>query len=86
MYDCPTKFDETFENIEDYGINDNCIFQENSLGFAQSIHLYSKDSCISTSCEEGLYKCYRQNYCISIELICNGLNECFFGDDEVDCS
>lgn len=47
--------------------------------------MQDKNSCENFTCERGFYKCHNQNYCISIELICNGIKKCFYHDDETSC-
>lgn len=41
--------------------------------------------CEKTSCEAGEYLCPGKKFCISIELICDGINHCFYNEDEMNC-
>ncbi|CAD5126845.1 DgyrCDS14875 [Dimorphilus gyrociliatus] len=41
--------------------------------------------CAETSCKHGFYLCSRERYCISIEQMCDGVNQCPLGDDEYNC-
>lgn len=47
--------------------------------------LFYVDKCTRTKCLAGEYLCYRENYCISIEQICDGVNQCKHADDEFYC-
>ena len=38
------------------------------------------------TCEEGQYKCPFSPHCIPMEYICDGLPDCFFGEDERNCT
>lgn len=50
---------------------------------------YSKTNlfanCDFYDCLQGQYLCYRQNYCIDIELLCDDVHHCLLGDDEENC-
>lgn len=41
--------------------------------------------CPQKHCPYGQYLCYRDNFCILIENICDGINHCPLGDDESGC-
>lgn len=40
----------------------------------------------SMICDPGNYRCKKYNYCIRIEKLCDGVNDCYLGDDEAVCS
>lgn len=40
---------------------------------------------LSYKCPFMTFHCVKDNYCISFNQICNGLNDCFSGEDEDDC-
>lgn len=86
-YDCATKMDENILHKDQLKtFNDSCFFKIYSTRIRNTIILKSNDSCLNVRCIEGYYKCLEQNYCIAIEFICNGVEECFYGDDEIHCS
>lgn len=41
--------------------------------------------CTHMKCEPGEYKCKIFSYCIPIDKVCDGLNHCWYGDDEISC-
>ena len=42
--------------------------------------------CNETKCKPGEYMCIFHKYCIGIEYLCDGINDCLHGDDELFCS
>lgn len=42
-------------------------------------------NCSLQECEKGQYLCNSKSHCIDIELICDGINHCYHGDDEFNC-
>lgn len=46
---------------------------------------YELSNCEKHKCSESEYKCHSIHYCISIQQFCDGINDCTFGDDELDC-
>lgn len=66
-------------------ISTKCFFDETSMGYALTDLHQIKKECELTTCDQGQYLCYWYNYCISIELICDGIHHCYFGDDEYNC-
>lgn len=86
IYNCPSHIDEHIDFLGEYSpISDNCHFDIDSIGNFIPIRIKDDKSCNNITCKYGYYKCHLQNYCISIELICNGISECFHQDDELDC-
>lgn len=74
------------ENENYNNLNEICKIDLDSKGILKTIRFMNENSCKTiTTCDEGYYKCYNQNYCITIELICNGISECFYHDDELNC-
>lgn len=43
------------------------------------------DYCLSYNCSSEEYKCYNEGFCLSIDLVCDGINHCLLGDDEFNC-
>lgn len=43
-------------------------------------------SCETTICDKNEYKCFLYGYCITVNLICDGVNHCPYGDDEMNCN
>lgn len=85
-YNCLSQTDEILNNPEEKRyFRDDCKFDISSTNNFKPIRISNTTRCKNNNCGEGYYKCYLQNYCISIELICNGISECFRGDDELDC-
>lgn len=41
--------------------------------------------CLNFNCLPHEYKCKNEGFCISIELICDGIRHCLQGDDEINC-
>lgn len=80
------KIDCSIKN-EEKGIieHKNCGMEVSSMGYMIT-NLFSAISCSEKHCARGQYLCYHDRYCISIELICDGISHCYFGDDEYDCS
>ena len=39
-----------------------------------------------TICEDGEYKCPYSPHCIPVDYVCDGLPDCFFGEDEQNCT
>lgn len=37
------------------------------------------------TCDVGQFLCPFYKYCIPIQLVCDGINHCFFNEDEVNC-
>lgn len=67
--------------LEDY----RCMIMRFSTGLLRN-GLYGKKTCKRTQCPQNFYLCYQEHYCISIELICDGIKHCYMGDDEINCS
>lgn len=44
-----------------------------------------KEFCIRIQCPPGEYLCRTVNYCITVDLFCDGIKHCYQGDDEVNC-
>lgn len=62
-----------------------CTLYQYSTGLLKN-YLYAKTVCNLSQCPPNTYMCYRENYCISIDLICDGIKHCYLGDDEINCS
>ena len=43
-------------------------------------------SCHKKSCSAGEFLCNRLQFCISLELLCDGINHCLYNEDEQFCS
>lgn len=43
------------------------------------------DKCYKTSCEPGEFLCPFYEFCLSVELVCDGINHCFLNEDESFC-
>ena len=56
------------------------------MGFPKT-DLFHKERhrCTKSTCPKGQYLCHYKAHCINIELICDGINHCYQGDDEIDC-
>lgn len=46
---------------------------------------YDLLDCDYKSCNDGEFLCSINKYCISIRLVCDGLNHCSDGEDEAFC-
>ncbi|CAD5126793.1 DgyrCDS14836 [Dimorphilus gyrociliatus] len=65
-----------------------CNIQYSSTGFLSNgtgFPILLKKLCLDRSCQKEQYKCFYEGYCIGIELVCDGINHCLYGDDELDC-
>lgn len=60
----------------------NCKLNYNSAGYLTTeLNMnYCEKEC--GSCE---YKCYVDNYCITLDKICDGISHCPYNDDETGC-
>lgn len=36
-------------------------------------------------CPKFTFDCYKDNYCISFQQVCDGVQDCYSGDDEENC-
>lgn len=62
----------------------NCsIYYELSTGFPVT-NLF-KQSCAIRHDRSDRYLCYKSNYSISVDLVCDGIQQCLLGDDEMHC-
>ncbi|XP_071084038.1 G-protein coupled receptor GRL101-like [Haliotis cracherodii] len=57
-----------------------CVYKPDMLGKAV-IHFPSDGNCSLVECEETHYKC-PNSYCIPIQYVCNGVNDCLDAADE----
>ncbi|CAD5121128.1 DgyrCDS9667 [Dimorphilus gyrociliatus] len=89
--ECDKKFDsilsERYQNVNNY--KKKCSLKYNSVGNLDvrvrepfSLIKY----CDREKCLKGEYLCQSSRYCISIEQVCDGINHCWYGDDEFNCS
>lgn len=66
-----------------------CHVKYSSLGtLISKIHLPLKtlENCKKNElCDIGYFKCRKVFFCMSIEQVCDGIEHCPFGDDEIDC-
>lgn len=53
--------------------------------FLNKLFMSRTGFCNVQSCAFGFYKCHRENYCIALENVCDGINQCWQGDDERNC-
>lgn len=60
-----------------------CVFEKTSL--QQLKHRFFFSSCKKKSCPYGYYLCRREHYCIPIDVVCDGIKQCYLGDDEINC-
>lgn len=82
---CETKF-EIFQKYrrEIFILDQNCRQRLYSTGLVES-QLKMKHFCDEKICSPGYYLCYHISYCIPIDLVCNGISDCYLGDDEFKC-
>lgn len=65
-----------------------CILDYDSLGIIKNpinfpyLTLYN---CKNEKCEKGEFLCNNLKFCISVELICDGINHCYTNEDEMNC-
>lgn len=96
--DCPNKRDESSCILKRRNhlflrkcslVSQNfCRIVINSMGILTSKPGYpyqSREECINYQCKPNEYKCVLEGYCISVEQICDKINHCLHGDDEMNC-
>lgn len=70
-------------------VNDShCFLEYNSMGYLKSYVQYpykSLHSCNKKKCTNGQFFCSQLKFCISIELVCDGINHCIYNEDELEC-
>lgn len=69
-------------------ISSECSLEYYSTGILKSIpNLLNRKlkNCLNNICHIGEYKCKSEEICISVKLVCDGVEHCFMGDDEMNC-
>lgn len=66
-----------------------CNLTYNSM-LSTDIRTYSPfrdlQNCKKKNCDNGEFLCNHLKFCISIDLVCDGINHCFYNEDESFCS
>lgn len=65
----------------------NCRIRYNGKKLETKIYypFFQLENCFGTKCKQNEYQCYFYSHCIPIENVCDGLTQCYYGDDEIDC-
>lgn len=82
-FDCPLLLDENTE--EETKKIESCTYDTYSTGFPKINIFNVKGGCHREKCPDHFYSCWDSQYCISVKLICDGIQHCLLGDDEYDC-
>ncbi|CAD5126362.1 DgyrCDS14505 [Dimorphilus gyrociliatus] len=82
--DCIDQQDEPTSSSYISNRDKNCYLFYNSLGYAKT-NLFLTFNCHNTTCKYGQYQCHREKYSISIEQVCDNIDHCPLGDDEIEC-
>lgn len=87
--DCGNNRDESCDHFPiDHNI-EYCKFGYNSLDEPKTIVHFpylSLFNCSKKICSKGYFLCSKFQFCIDIKLVCDGINHCFFNEDEQNCS
>lgn len=75
--------DQTVKQNSDIG--QSCFFNLSFMGFPITDLFRDDLACENKKCLKGQYMCYSNSYCIDIELLCDGVSHCLYGDDEINC-
>lgn len=62
-----------------------CSVKKTSLYIYETYKFENHLTCKKTKCGNGEFLCSQRRFCISIELVCDGVNHCLNNDDEIDC-
>lgn len=82
--DCVDGSDEPYHKTTH--MQNTCILQTFSTGLLkESVYLPNNNICFKKSCPPNFFMCNQRHYCISVELICDGIHHCLLGDDETHC-
>lgn len=81
--DCPYKSEEIKDREVSY--NSICFVNSNSLSYLITNMHYAGKLCSESYCPVGQYLCHQDKHCIAIDLVCDGIHHCYFGDDEYNC-
>lgn len=84
-FDCFDRSDETVPSSRRKCKIDSCTFSLSSLQQPETYFFKTKNYCDKSVCPDGFYLCKRENYCLAIDLVCDGTNQCPLGDDEMFC-
>lgn len=75
--------DENIDNTVNFK-SQKCLLDVFSTNFIKS-SIFLLKQCNTISCPPSFFLCRNEGYCISIELVCDGINHCFLEDDEKGC-
>lgn len=68
--------------------NSNCKILFDYSGnviFKPGYPYLTNDYCKPQNCSWYEYKCHNEGFCIDMTFVCDGINHCLFGDDEMNC-
>lgn len=77
------------EFLEKFRQRKKCIVKYNSMNTLITKARYPFHhliNCTNIKCNKNEYKCKLDGYCIPIDRVCDGVNQCLHGDDELFCS
>ncbi|CAD5121123.1 DgyrCDS9664 [Dimorphilus gyrociliatus] len=84
-YDCDNDDETLGYRTQIQSTGKYCYFEKTSMGIPITDLFQRIEHCDRKKCENGYYRCRRDDYCISIEQVCDGIKQCAIGDDESDC-
>ena len=88
-YDCPFLEDETDvpkNRIQKKNKTENCTYDVYSTGMPKVNVFNLEKKCDKSECPPFFYLCSQSHYCVSVQLVCDGIADCLLGDDEFNCS
>lgn len=86
--DCDDWTDEICENIDYKSLTDKCTLEYSTNGeMLSNVHYpyLSIFNCSLEKCKNGYFLCSYYKFCISLELVCDGINHCLRNEDEFLC-
>lgn len=64
-----------------------CLVEFTSLGYLKTqIKETMIEDCQDNTCKIGEFLCKSTKLCILVDQVCDGINHCWYNDDEINCS
>lgn len=94
MIDCFDESDEKncnnlpIEYFQKHSLRQKCKIEYDTMNNIKTMLRFPDShfqNCKNFKCEKKEYKCQFSYFCIPIEKVCDGINQCLNGDDEMFC-